>query len=68
MSRKKNVGVQNKEGDSVYIGAEETLAFVKRVLADEGPFDGVWAFSQVRAISKTLDFQTGPRLGSVLRI
>ena len=36
---------QNQE--LVYSGGEETLEYIEKVIAEQGPFDGLWAFSQV---------------------
>ena len=28
------------------IGLEETLVYIRKVLAEQGPFDAIWGFSQ----------------------
>ena len=40
--------MQNVErGEYLYEGGPATLEFVTQYILDEGPFDGLWAFSQV---------------------
>jgi len=34
-------------GELVYAGSEETIEYMEKVIMEQGPFDGVWAFSQV---------------------
>lgn len=38
----------DEKGESTYEGAPASLEFVKQYIFDEGPFDGIWAFSQVK--------------------
>ena len=37
-----------------YDGFDESLAFIKDYIALHGPFDGLWAFSQVQFLSAGL--------------
>ena len=44
--------LQNVEkGEYLYEGGVATVEFVKQYIIDEGPFDGIWAFSQVKSFS-----------------